>query len=165
MNKHTILASKLYLINSLVILIIMILCDIGIIYVVSQTDINESNWFPITLITLAGIINTVVWVWMVGKFGLQFIVIDKDKIISRNLWSVIRTVNWNDVKSVHLERFGYGTGGVFKFKTIVIDDMNPEHITGNGLNVKHSAIKIEYNKRNINIIKKYWSNEIDEIAL
>ena len=87
--------------------------------------------YVINTLSLLGFLFTL---WAVGKYLIQWVIIDERKIIARNLFGVISDIRWDEIEKVQIDTytsFGYK---IFNIKWLVFIDTKNRKSTGYGIN-------------------------------
>ncbi|MFP4287144.1 MAG: hypothetical protein ACLFRI_05545 [Candidatus Izemoplasmataceae bacterium] len=153
--KKTILGSMfLYLGGFIGILIaISTLVLLTILYIADPT---ESILIPVIIIYT---FLTPYLVYLSSKQFIQWIRIDGEYIMSKNIFGTIKKVHIDDIKEVKLMKIDVSTSGS-KLKWIVIFTEVDEKMT-KGLNEKNSPIYVKYTKKHLKIIEKFLGKPVD----
>ena len=154
MEKKTIFTSCIYILEGL----ILLLFHLALIFLLVIASIQSNNgtasvyMYIVSALTTLGLLCTI---WVVGQFFIQWVIIDEEKIVARNLFGVISDIRWEEIEKVQIDTytsFGYK---IFNIKWLVFIDTKNRKSTGYGINYPNSFIKIKYNKKTMQIIKDY----------
>lgn len=92
---------------------------------------------------------------VLGFLFIQWITVDEEKVVSRNLFKIIREFKWEELTEIKPVSIGY-TPIHPKFKWFILVDSNEGEINlASPFNIKGKYIKIKNTKRSREIIKKH----------
>jgi hypothetical protein len=162
-NKKVVFSHLFYIIGGLVLMLLgvveIIFVLLGIILV--SPEINPT--ITVLYYTFPFIVAlSILFVFLVGRYTIQFTVFTKDGVRVRCLWGTIRYLKWEDVKEIRNERFFVSVQGGFTSGWYLFDD-GEERVMHSGIIKKNTHITIPANKRNKKIIEEFWAGEIKEI--
>jgi hypothetical protein len=154
MKKRIIFTNFIYTIKG-IILLLFLFVSILFLFLASIQGKNNSTLSYLYVINTLSLLGFLFTLWAVGKYLIQWVIIDERKIIARNLFGVISDIRWDEIEKVQIDTytsFGYK---IFNIKWLVFIDTKNRKSTGYGINYPNSFIKIKYNKKTIQIIKDY----------
>lgn len=151
-NKKVFIASWFYFYGSFIALSMPIIL---LIWVILDSD-NPTLVFGAKIFIYIFMPLTFVFgVIILGVTLIQWVTVDEEKIISRNLFKTMRKTKWEELTEIKKVSIGY-TPFHPKFKWLVLVDLNGGEINLiTPLNIKGKYIKIRNTKRSRNLIKKY----------
>jgi len=160
-EKHVFLTSLFYIIGGAILVLFMIAASVVTLYaiVVAQDNPTIKYAYIFFVICICGVI---LFVCVFSKTLVQWTIIDKNKIRSRNIFKTILEAQWNDIKEVALVKFNLSGAGT-AVKWFVLKDKDEEIKQKNGVMNKDTFITIRYSKRAVRVIRIYWKDKITNL--
>lgn len=100
------------------------------------------------IIYIVSCISFLLGFFLLGKYLIQWVVIDEKGITARSLLSVLRHINWEDVTEIAKIRLSYIPIDPKMNWFMFVDNKNGEAYLKTAFNVKGKFIKIKASKRN-----------------
>lgn len=153
--KKTILGS-MFLYFGGFIAILLLISAIPFFIILYIMDPNVSILIPIIVIY---IVVSPYYSYIILKNTIQWIRIDGEYIMSKNIFGTIKKVHVDDIQETKLMRIDVSLPGS-KLKWIVIFTDADEKMT-KGLTEKNSPIYVKYTKKHLKIIEEFLGKPVD----
>ena len=152
-NKIKLRVQPIY---SIIIYFVLGLIFVFFMFIPTLLTWEKSNWIIDILFYLIMSLF-LVYSLLMGILHIQFAIIDKEKVVIRNLFQVISEVKWSEVSSVKKEKkLTYNSRGYIYLDWIVIRTDESQDLYRAKYNKKNKfPILIIANKRNLYQLSKY----------
>ena len=163
MKKHVFLGYWFYLVGAIIFISLSIglIAFMAVMLITVSPEVNPTItelYWGLPLYAFLAIICT----YLTGYYMVQYVIVSEVGIKARCLWFTIRTLKWEDIKEVRLEKFYVSVDGAFTSGWYVFDDGVERKKIGNGVILRKKAnhITLPSSKQAKKIIELYWHEPI-----
>ena len=158
MKKKIFLTYLFNFIGGIFSILLMLSFNIFTIYfiVVGQDNPTINSAYVMLFI---GIVGLILFVTIVGKKMIQWIIIDETHITARCLYGVIKKIKWDDVEEIVFQRFDIGSPGIKSGWFIFVEE-GTNLYQRNGVITNDNYITLKYNRKTLKTVKSYWNKKI-----
>ena len=111
---------------------------------------------------LFGLVSFVAFLIISGKSHFQWVVVDQEGLIARCLWMVLVQKKWTDIREIKIVRYPISASGGFCSRWFLFEDATPDDKWHNYVLSEKRPIMVKYSKRSSIIIRRFWSDPINE---
>ena len=160
-EKHVFLTSLFYIIGGAILVLFMIAASVVMLYAIIVAQDNPTIKYAYIIFGIS-VFGAILFVYVFGNKFFQWVIIDKNRIRSRNIFKTILEAQWKDIKEVVLVMFNLSGAGT-AVKWLVLKDKDEDIKQYNGVMNKDTFITIRYSKRAVRVIRIYWKDKITNL--
>lgn len=162
MKRKIYLTHLFYIVGGVIAILIPLIFNIILIYAIIATPENPTIQY-VYIMLFIGIIGLIIFINIIGRKMLQWIIIDESKITAKCIFGKIKEIEWSELKEIVFERYDVSTAGTKSGWFVFVENGGEELYQRNGLITKKSNITLKYNKSTLETINHYWKKEIKNL--